>query len=61
MKPATDYKNNWFYKAKVGSIGDSTINYLGQDKYIIELKVVFETQDNYAYREDRVYADINGV
>lgn len=65
MKPATDptvgYSNNWFYKAKIGSIGDSTINYLGQDKYVIELKVVFETQDNYAYREDRVYADINGV
>ena len=54
MKPATDYKNNWFYKAKVGSIGDSTINYLGQDKYIIELKVVFETQDNYAYHEEPV-------
>lgn len=54
MKPATDYKNNWFYKAKVGSIGDSTVNYLGQDRYIIELKVVFETQDNYAYREEEV-------
>lgn len=54
IKPATDYKNNWFYKAKIGSIGDSTVNYLGQDKYIIELKVVFETQDNYAYHEEPV-------
>ena len=58
MKPATDptvgYSNNWFYKAKIGSIGDSTVNYLGQDKYIIELKVVFETQDNYAYREETI-------
>ena len=54
IKPATDYKNNWFYKAKIGSIGDSTVNYLGQDKYIIELKVVFETQDNYAYHEESV-------
>ena len=58
MKPATDptvgYSNNWFYKAKVGSIGDSTFNYLGQDKYIIELKVVFETQDNYAYHEELI-------
>lgn len=54
MKPATDYKNNWFYKAKIGSIGDSTVNYLGQDRYIIELKVVFETQDNYAYREELI-------
>ena len=54
IKPATDYKNNWFYKAKIGSIGDSTINYLGQDRYIIELKVVFETQDNYAYHEEPV-------
>ena len=53
-KPAADYKNNWFYKAKIGSIGDSTINYLGQDRYIIELKVVFETQDNYAYHEEPV-------
>lgn len=65
MKPAVDpsvgYSNNWFYKAKIGSIGDSTINYLGQDKYIIELKVVFETQDNYAYCEDSVDTDINGV
>lgn len=58
MKPATDprvgYSNNWFYKAKIGSIGDSTVNYLGQDKYIIELKVVFETQDNYAYHEEPI-------
>ena len=58
IKPATDpdvgYSNNWFYKAKIGSIGDSTINYLGQDRYIIELKVVFETQDNYAYHEEPV-------
>ena len=54
IKPTTDYKNNWFYKAKIGSIGDSTVNYLGQDKYIIELKVVFETQDNYAYHEEPV-------
>ena len=54
IKPATDYKNNWFYKAKIGSIGDSTVNYLGQDRYIIELKVVFETQDNYAYHEEPV-------
>ena len=54
IKPATDYKNGWFYKAKIGSIGDSTVNYLGQDKYIIELKVVFETQDNYAYHEEPV-------
>lgn len=54
IKPATDYKNSWFYKAKIGSIGDSTINYLGQDRYIIELKVVFETQDNYAYHEEPV-------
>ena len=58
IKPATDpdvgYSNNWFYKAKIGSIGDSTINYLGQDKYIIELKVVFETQDNYAYHEEPI-------
>lgn len=58
MKPATNptigYSNNWFYKAKIGSIGDSTFNYLGQDKYIIELKVVFETQDNYVYHEEPV-------
>ena len=54
IKPTTDYKNDWFYKAKIGSIGDSTVNYLGQDKYIIELKVVFETQDNYAYHEEPV-------
>ena len=54
IKPTTDYKNSWFYKAKIGSIGDSTINYLGQDRYIIELKVVFETQDNYAYHEEPV-------
>ena len=54
IKPATDYKNDWFYKAKIGSIGDSTVNYLGQDRYIIELKVVFETQDNYAYHEEPV-------
>ena len=54
IKPTTDYKNSWFYKAKIGSIGDSTVNYLGQDRYIIELKVVFETQDNYAYHEEPV-------
>lgn len=54
IKPATDYKNDWFYKAKIGSVGDSTVNYLGQDRYIIELKVVFETQDNYAYHEEPV-------
>ena len=54
IKPATDYKKDWFYKAKIGSIGDSTVNYLGQDKYIIELKVVFETQDNYVYHEEPV-------
>lgn len=54
IKPTTDYKKDWFYKAKISSIGDSTVNYLGQDKYIIELKVVFETQDNYAYHEERV-------
>ena len=65
MKPATDptvgYSNNWFYKAKIGSIGDSTVNYLGQDKYIIELKVVFETQDNYAYREETIRATTSDV
>ena len=65
MKPATDprvgYSNNWFYKAKIGSIGDSTVNYLGQDKYIIELKVVFETQDNYAYREEIIRATTSDV
>lgn len=54
IKPDEDYKKNWFYKAKISSIGDSTINYLGQDRYIIELKVVFETQDNYAYYEEKV-------
>ena len=53
-KPAADYKNNWFYKLKIGFIGNSKINYLGQDRYIIELKVVFETQDNYAYHEEPV-------
>lgn len=65
MKPATDptvgYSNNWFYKAKIGSIGDSTFNYLGQDKYIIELKVVFETQDNYAYREETIHTTTSNV
>ena len=65
MKPATDptvgYSNNWFYKAKIGSIGDSTVNYLGQDKYIIELKVVFETQDNYAYREETIRTTTSNV
>ena len=65
MKPATDstvgYSNNWFYKAKIGSIGDSTFNYLGQDKYIIELKVVFETQDNYAYREETIHVTTSDV
>ena len=60
IKPTTDYKNNWFYKAKIGSIGDSTINYLGQDRYIIELKVVFETQDNYVYHEEQVVSNIDG-
>ena len=60
IKPATDYKNDWFYKAKIGSIGDSTINYLGQDRYIIELKVVFETQDNYVYHEEQVVSNIDG-
>ena len=65
MKPATDptvgYSNNWFYKAKIGSIGDSTFNYLGQDRYIIELKVVFETQDNYAYREETIHTTTSDV
>lgn len=61
MKPATDYKNNWFYKAKISSIGDSTVNYLGQDRYIIELKVVFETQDNYAYHEETIPTAISDV
>lgn len=61
MKPATGYSNNWFYKAKVGSIGDSTVNYLGQDRYIIELKVVFETQDNYAYREETIHTTTSDV
>ena len=60
IKPATDYKNDWFYKAKIGSIGDSTINYLGQDRYIIELKIVFETQDNYVYHEEPVVSNIDG-
>ena len=54
VKPATDYKNNWFYKAKISSIGDSTVNYLGQNRYIIELKIIFETQDNYAYHEESI-------
>ena len=65
MKPATDstvgYSNNWFYKAKISSIGDSTINYLGQDRYIIELKVVFETQDNYVYREETIHTTTSDV
>ena len=60
IKPTTDYKNSWFYKAKIGSIGDSTVNYLGQDRYIIELKVVFETQDNYVYHEEPVISNIDG-
>ena len=60
IKPTTDYKNSWFYKAKIGSIGDSTVNYLGQDRYIIELKVVFETQDNYVYHEEPVVSNIDG-
>lgn len=60
IEPTTDYKNNWFYKAKIGSIGDSTVNYLGQDRYIIELKVVFETQDNYVYHEEPVVSNIDG-
>ena len=61
IKPTTDYKNSWFYKAKIGSIGDSTVNYLGQDRYIIELKVVFETQDNYAYREETIRVTTSDV
>lgn len=61
IKPSADYSDNWFYKAKISSIGDSTINYLGQDKYIIQLKVIFETQDNYAYHEELVVGEFSNT